>query len=448
MSRKNEVVEPKKPAWESPSVTKIPYVYRCVKTGNYEVRKRIHGKLRSRSLKTTKPSRARTKVNDAVKGLEKQYYASASSSIDEEILKTVGDAMEAYKKRKLALPLSKFKSNSRKALVNSQKKLINSWPGIEELTLKKVTTEQCNDWLIKFQQDGTGFIQPGAKKTKADPPAWDSVDKAIKSLKDVFKEAIRAHIIYESPAKELSPGKKPKKRIYTPESYQFDELIEFIRNKMWNGYRRPAADLAEGIAYSGMRIGEANALTIGDLDFSNGVIMIDKQLQDGNYNAPPKTEESTRSIPMLPRFKKLALTMLSERPRAHPNDLFFEVEDINRSLASACKSVNQPKITHHTLRHFYACECLKAGVRERELQGWFGHEKGSKTLSEIYWHLRLDTSLEQAQLVTFGDDIEADNVIKIEDAKKELEAAKREIEELKAKAKGQSEGSISEQQTG
>ena len=80
------------------SKAKLPYCVIHAPTGVYYVRKRIHGKLVSRSLKTKKLTQARAKVSDAIIDIEEEYMVSADeSSVPRASIKTVGDAVRLYR---------------------------------------------------------------------------------------------------------------------------------------------------------------------------------------------------------------------------------------------------------------------------------------------------------------------------------------------------------------
>jgi len=75
------------------------------------------------------------------------------------------------------------------------------------------------------------------------------------TLISIFEYAIQDGLILENPAKVLKRRKIRRKPISIPTQKQFRQLIETIKNL--DARARPAANLVELLAFSGMRLGEA-----------------------------------------------------------------------------------------------------------------------------------------------------------------------------------------------
>ena len=52
------------------------------------------------------------------------------------------------------------------------------------------------------------------------------------------------------------------------------------------------------------------------------------------------------------------------------------------------------KLTLHSLRHYFATQCLNAGIAEKVTTAWLGHHD-SKVAKEIYQHIKSDFEDEQ-----------------------------------------------------
>jgi len=54
------------------------------------------------------------------------------------------------------------------------------------------------------------------------------------------------------------------------------------------------------------------------------------------------------------------------------------------------------KLTLHSLRHYFATQCLNAGIAEKVTTAWLGHHD-SKVAKEIYQHIKSDFESEQIE---------------------------------------------------
>ena len=317
---------------------KLPYCVIYNPSGIYYVRKRIHGKLIVRSLKTKKLTEARAKLNDAIEEIEHEFCVSKEDSVLQVAkIKTVGDAVNIYREEIESNPDHK-PATIKDARLNL-KRLTDTCPHFEELPIKVVNKLHCKGWLKKFKTHGTGFRPKGTKPTEAKPPSWSSVKKTLDALKSVFDIAVEHKAVRINPAKGLKPGKELKPDLILPTPDEFLKLVELIRSGGPNkkNTRDPAsAELIEGLAYTGMRIGEAAALTFADCNLKRGAVRINKQLQDGII-ITPKSKESKRSIPMIPEFKSLLKRILAERGHVLQEDRVFESRSATKSLETACR---------------------------------------------------------------------------------------------------------------
>lgn len=142
---------------------------------------------------------------------------------------------------------------------------------------------------------------------------------------------------------------------------------------------------------SGMRIGEALALTTDDLDFHAGTIRINKSLTRLNRKSnilPPKTPRSNRTV-MMPSTIMAALQdyICSISPLKHDDILFaMSRSSIRWVLERYTKFCNLPRITIHDLRHSHASFLIEKGFSIIAIRDRLGHENVQITL-DTYSHL-------------------------------------------------------------
>ena len=158
----------------------------------------------------------------------------------------------------------------------------------------------------------------------------------------------------------------------------------------------------EFLILSGLRFGEAAALTYSDIDYDNKLIHVTKTYDSVNkVTTSAKTDCSCRDVYMQPELETLlhraAIFTKEEQLRKgyrNPDKLFFLTTTLehvnhpayNKYLKSvSLKSIGR-EITPHTLRHTHASLLLEKGVSIDTISRRLGH-KNSKVTREIYLHI-------------------------------------------------------------
>lgn len=131
--------------------------------------------------------------------------------------------------------------------------------------------------------------------------------------------------------------------------------------------------------FSGIRIGEALALQVQDVDLLRDVMHIRRDVYQGIVDTP-KTERSRRVIPIPEPLKKELEFWLAMRPRG--SDWLFPSESgtplrernlRNRKLWPACDKLGIKRFGWHSLRHTFTTCGGDSGVPMPVLQSLLGH---------------------------------------------------------------------------
>jgi integrase len=271
--------------------------------------------------------------------------------------------------------------------------LLKSWPGLAEREIRRITVEQCEEWAREF------------RKTSS-PTRWNNT---WTGLRHVFDVAIRGGILHQNPAATPADNRRtflkrrtPNKRDLSslPGRAQFLQLVSTVQ-RAGGGVSRHCADFLRGLAFTGMRKGEAAHLELRDLDFARGETVV-------RFTKNSKV----RRVPMIPEARELFERIATEKANAPLTDKVFRVRESQRAIDHACKKLGIPRITHHDLRHLFATTCIESGVDIKTLAEWLGHQDGGKLALDTYGHLRNEHSLAQAKRVSFGTPEPADNVVR------------------------------------
>lgn len=230
--------------------------------------------------------------------------------------------------------------------------------------------------------------------------AANSVQVELSVCKMIFSHAVLAGDIDVSPAAEVRKSRglpKQKREALTEDQEARVKAAGVARTAHWwlFGYL---------LMYTGLRRGEALALTYQDIDRKAGVIHINKKVNyaTGNPTLEPflKSKNGQRDVPLLPPLAD-----------ALPNDrigLVFPGKDggymrsselwgswrqycrdvgLNEVLLDdAGRPVETFPITPHCFRHSYATLCYEAGLDPRQAAEILGDTP--EVVEAVYTHLR------------------------------------------------------------
>ena len=343
------------------------------KSGRYYARAFAGGKEVWKSLKTSHFSVAQAKLAEFLK----EHRERINNSNGEVSAKMTFCQAAAIHFRNLDDNLSlkpRTRDYWRECLIALQK----SWPGLDQTEARKITQTDCREWARAY------------RKTVS-PTRYNNT---VSILRHVLNVAMEAGVVYSNAAAAVKRAPVRGKQIALPTIEQFNTLVERMRN----GQSRDScncADFASGLAFTGMRKGEANALEWRDVDFDAGEIVVRGDSATGTKNW------ELRRVPLIPDARALLERMRSERLDEPLNVKVFRVRESQKALDRACKKVGAERITHHDLRHLFATRCIERGVDIPTVSRWLGHKDGGALAMKTYGHLRREHSLAQAQRVIF-----------------------------------------------
>lgn len=180
-----------------------------------------------------------------------------------------------------------------------------------------------------------------------------------------------------------------------PTRAKFAEFIEEMRRGRSRDSKN-CADLAEGLAYTGMRIGESWEVRRSDVNFATGEIRVSGDPEEAAKNG------EIRFVPLTVQARALFARMLTERQDENENEKLFRVRGCQKSMDRAAAKVGMARITHHDLRHPFATICIESGVDIPTVSRWLGHKDGGALAMKTYGHLRRKHSVTRAQKVSFA----------------------------------------------
>ena len=259
-----------------------------------------------------------------------------------------------------------------------------------------------------FERTGIGKL-PVADITETQIKAFlrsitkysDSViKKTYQQLNVAFKMAVDKNIIEKNPMeandiRRPKSSKKPKdvKGFKQEEQDRFlKALEEFKVPRNRNDYKLQL--LIE--LYSGMRMGEINALKPEHIDFENRLIHVRSTVSRGlEYRTfikeGAKTDAGVRDIPINKMLEPVLRSSLEQKRRNPLGLVFYDhikndlitTSQVNCFFHRICKKAGISKRGQHALRHTFATRCIEAEIPPVVLKTWMGHKDIHMTL-DIY----------------------------------------------------------------
>jgi integrase len=357
--------------WEK---TRLSNLVRHKRTGGYYARAYANGKEVWRSLKTKHFSVAEARLAEFLKTHRENREAQAQTSSAK---LTFGAAAEIYWQRLVDNP--KVKPRTRDYYGEILASLRKSWPSLSETEVRRITPARCRDWAAR-----------AAKASSA-----TRFNNSVAVLRHVFELAIECGVIYSNPAAILKRKPIRQKVLTLPTRAQFAEFIHTMETAGGRDSRN-CADLAQAMAFTGCRVGEAREIEWRDLEFENGMVVVRGDPVGGTKNS------EVRRLPIVAEAGVLLQRMRSDRPNEPKDAKVFLVRECQKAMDRAAVRVGMARITHHDLRHFFATVAIESGVDIPTVSRWLGHKDGGALAMKTYGHLRDEHSVSAAKKVSFA----------------------------------------------
>ena len=176
---------------------------------------------------------------------------------------------------------------------------------------------------------------------------------------------------------------KPRKMKHDlPTADAFAGIVADILSQK-KAHSKATAMAVEFLAYTGLRISEAQSLRWRDIKTNHLIVRTAKS-------------DDLRQVPLIPAVKQLIKRLKSAEIPTGSNDPVMLIKSPRIALGNSCKRLGIDHMRVHDLRHIFATRCIESGVDIPTLALWLGHKDGGVLCMQVYGHLCKKHSTEMA----------------------------------------------------
>lgn len=218
----------------------------------------------------------------------------------------------------------------------------------------------------------------------------------VKTIRPVFRWAMRRELIEQDPFRNLNLFRVPKNRIRIYDPKECQQIAEACPTKLWKARVLLART-------AGLRRGEVLNLTIGDVDFENGMIFIQPKKESSRVWRWSVKDIDRREVPLTHDLSILLACILDGLPEGQPYLMLSSAryrrliqlknagcmsdrlricpdENFTKPFNRILRFAGIKSGTFHDLRRTCITEWLENGLKPHEVMVLAGHSNIDTTM--------------------------------------------------------------------
>jgi integrase len=228
--------------------------------------------------------------------------------------------------------------------------------------------------------------------TRKKPLAASTIHTRTNNVRSVLRAAVEDRVITRDPSKgvTLPRRRRAESAMVIPTTGEVGAILR-VADRRFTAY--------VGLcAFAGLRLGEAAAVQVGDVDFLRRTLTLSRQVQrenGGGIEIRPPKYGSERVLFLAPALVELLAAHVEKNcPGDEPDRWMFvglgteppHQNTIGHWWRTTLKAAGLSGIKLHDLRHYYASGLIAAGCDVVTVQRALGHSRATTTLN-TYSHL-------------------------------------------------------------
>lgn len=260
------------------------------------------------------------------------------------------------------------------------------------IKVRDITNHDVEDWINELSQTAT---RNSRNQDEVQTLSKTYINRILGHLKIILGRAVKEGIIDRNPVNDVSFFRKDNSKVEFWELDEFKKVIDIIQEtSVQNHHRKITYEL---LFYTGLRIGEFQALTWENVDFEKQQITVEKTLvyktKNDWYFSTPKTNKSYRTIGIgknlcdkLKKWKDLQSRIGNIEYVSQLDGTFTPSYSFSNWLKEYARESGVSPIKLHALRHSHVAMLIEKNIQPLVIQERLGHASIQITLG-TYGHL-------------------------------------------------------------
>ncbi|EGO7946514.1 site-specific integrase [Enterococcus faecalis] len=260
------------------------------------------------------------------------------------------------------------------------------------LKIKDIGSQDIEDWMYELSQTAT---RSSKKQEKITTLSKNYINRILGHLKIILARAVNEGLIERNPVDDVASLPKENTKVDFWEIDEFQKVMEVIPETSLENHHRKI--VFEILFYTGLRIGELEALTWKHVDLKKNQITVEKTLiyktKNDWYLSTPKTKTAYRTIGIgkklsekLNKWKELQGRIGNFEFVCQLDGTFTPPYCFSNWLKGYAEKAGVRKIKLHSLRHSHVAMLVEQNIQPLVIKERLGHSNIQITLG-TYGHL-------------------------------------------------------------